>query len=258
MTDVLEQENTAAEPTAEDRAREMGWRPKEEFKGDDSKWVDAETFVRRGEEYLPFIKANSKKLEAENATLKSEMASLKEDVKAFRKHHSQTEKRAYERAIKDLEERQAQAVKDNDVTAVREITREIADLSKDVQTDDSGNPYDTPDHAKALSTWKGENGWFGSDQVMTAAAGVIASELEKAGVRGSEQLTEVAKRIRAEFPQKFQNERRTAPAAVEGAAAPRKGGKTWSDLPAEAKAFGDRMVKQGFMTREQYLKDYQW
>ena len=38
---------------AETAAREMGWRPKEEFRGEAEKWVDAETFVSRGEHFLP-------------------------------------------------------------------------------------------------------------------------------------------------------------------------------------------------------------
>lgn len=244
------------EVPVEDRARDMGWRPKEEFKGDESRWVDAETFVKRGEEILPILKANARKAEAEAAAVKAEMAELKASVAEFRKYHSQTEKRAYERAIRDLEERQAEAVEANDLKSVRAITKEIASLSKDVQTDDDGNPYKTPDHAKALNQWKGENPWFQSDRVMTAAADVIASELEQSGVKGAEQLAEVAKRIRAEFPHKFQNERRSAPAVVEGSTTPRKAGKSAADLPPEARAQMQKWVKQGLLTEKQFLKDY--
>jgi hypothetical protein len=246
----------AAEPTVEDSAREMGWRPKEEFKGDPDKWVEAETFVKRGEEILPILKANSKKLEVANAALKAEMAETKKAVAEFKQYHSQTEKRAYERAMKDLEARQAQAVQDNDLRAVREITREMTSLSKDVRTDDSGDLYATPDHAKTVAAWQSENTWFGTDVVLTGAADAIASDLEARGVRGADQLAEVAKRIKAEFPHKFENARRSAPAAVEGGSPPRKAGKGWSDLPPEAKAFAERMVKQGLITKENYAKDY--
>lgn len=256
MTDQAVETTEAAEPTVEDRARDMGWRPLEEFKGDESRFVDAETFVKKGEEILPIIKANARKVEAENATLKSDMATLKKDVAEFRKYHSQTEQRAYQRALRDLEERQADAVHANDLGAVKAITKEIADLSRDVRTDDSGDAYATPDHAKAVSSWKAENVWFGSDAAMTGAANAIASELEQQGVKGADQLAEVAKRIRAEFPHKFENERRRAPAAVEGSTTPRKAGKTWADLPPEARSTADRWVKQGLVTKEQYLKDY--
>lgn len=85
-------------PSIEDRAKEMGWRPLSEFKGDESRFVDAETFVKKGEEVLPIIKANARKAEAELADMRATFAE-------FKKYHSQTEQRAYQRAIRDLEER---------------------------------------------------------------------------------------------------------------------------------------------------------
>lgn len=244
------------EPTVEDRAREMGWRPQEEFKGPEGKWVDAETFVKRGEEILPIVKAQAKKDREALDAAKAEIAEMKRTFSDFKKYHSQTEQRALQRARQELERELAEAVEAKDFASVRSITQDIADLSKDVRTDDQGNPYDTPDHAKALNQWQGENPWFGSDQVMTGAANAIANELEAKGVKGAEQLAEVAKRIRAEFPHKFENERRQRPAAVEGASPPRKAAKGWADLPPEAKAFAEKMVKQGLITREQYAKDY--
>lgn len=238
-------------PSIEDRAKEMGWRPLSEFKGDESRFVDAETFVKKGEEVLPIIKANARKAEAELADMRATFAE-------FKKYHSQTEQRAYQRAIRDLEERQAEAVEANDLKSVRAITKEIADLSKDVRTDDDGNPYQSPDHAKTLNAWKGENPWFGSDSVMTAAANAVANELEQSGVKGAEQLAEVAKRMRAEFPHKFENANRKTPAAVEGSTPTRKAGKCASDLPPEARAQMQKWVKSGLLTEKQFLADYQW
>jgi len=54
-----------SEETAETKAKAMGWSPKDEFRGDPDRWVDAETYVRRGEEFIPFLRANNKKLEEE-------------------------------------------------------------------------------------------------------------------------------------------------------------------------------------------------
>lgn len=256
MTEAAEAVQDAAEPTLEDRAREMGWRPKEEFRGDDTKWVDAETFVKRGEEILPIVRANAKKTEEDLAKANATIADMKRSFAEFKKFHSQTEQRALERARKELEREMAEAVEAKDHKAVREIAADMAALSKDVQTDGNGDPYATPDHTKALSAWKGENPWFGSDRVMTAAANAIADELEAGGVRGEEQLAEVSKRIKAEFPHKFENERRKGPAAVEGQTPPRRAGKSRSDLPPEARQTMDRWIKQGLISEAQYLKDY--
>lgn len=256
MTDQAIENAEAPEPTVEDRAKEMGWRPLEEFKGDESRFVDAETFVKKGEEVLPIVKANARKAEEALAKAQAEIAEMKDSFKEFKKYHSQTEQRALTQARKELEREMSEAVEAKDHKAVREIAADMAALSKDVQTDDDGNPYQTPDHAKALNTWKGENPWFGADDVMTAAANAVANRLEQSGVKGAEQLAEVAKRMRAEFPHKFENANRKNAAAVEGSTPTRKAGKTWSDLPPEARTVADRWVKQGLVTKETYLKDY--
>lgn len=249
----------STEPTIEDRAHDMGWRPQAEFKGDPEKWVDAETFVKRGEEVLPILRANSKKDREALDAAKAEIAEMKKTFAEFRQYHSKTEQRAFAAARKELERELAEAVEAKDHRAVREITAEMADLSKDVRTDDGGHEYQSPDHAKTLNQWKGDNPWYGSDRIMTAAANAIADELEAAGVKGADQMAEVSKRIIAEFPQKFpeaKNERRAAPAAVEGSTPVRKGGKSRADLPPDARQTMDRWVKQGLITEAQYLKDY--
>lgn len=251
-----EADNEVIDVPVEDRARDMGWRPKEEFKGDESRWVDAETFVKRGEEILPILKANSRKDKEALDAAKAEIAEMKATFAEFRQYHSKTEQRAMEKAKKELEREMAEAVEAGDHKAVREIAADMAALSQNVQTDADGNPYQTPDHAKTLSQWKGENPWFQSDPVMTAAASAIADELEASGVKGADQLAEVAKRMRAEFPHKFQNERRSAPAAVEGSTTPRKAGKSAADLPPEARAQMNKWVKSGLLTEKQFLKDY--
>lgn len=262
MTDaaeaIIDQGADAPEPTIEDAAKEMGWRPKEEFKGDPDKWVEAETFVKRGEEILPILKAQSKKDREALKAATDQIAEMKKTFGEFKQYHSQTEKRAYERAMKDLEARQAQAVEDNDLKAVREITREMTDLSKDVRTDDSGNDL-AKTQDEAFAVWVQDNAWFKTDAALRGAAIALADEIAADGlIDPAKQMAEVSKRIKAEFPHKFENARRAAPAAVEGGSPPRKAGKGWSDLPALERQTYERWIKAGIATREQLLKDYQW
>ena len=41
------QQGVEPEKTVEDEAKDMGWRPQEEFSGDESKWIEAREFVER-------------------------------------------------------------------------------------------------------------------------------------------------------------------------------------------------------------------
>ena len=52
-----------SDPTLEDRAAQMGWVPVDKFRGDPAHWVDAETFVKKGEEVMPILRANNRRLE---------------------------------------------------------------------------------------------------------------------------------------------------------------------------------------------------
>jgi GH15 family glucan-1,4-alpha-glucosidase len=69
-------------------------------------------------------------------------------------------------------------------------------------------------------TWAEKNAWFGQDEVMTYAAfGVHRKLVEDEGFdpQSEEYYTEVDRRMRAEFPNKFKADRKTGGARVASA-----------------------------------------
>lgn len=242
-------------PSVEDRALAMGWTPKGQFKGDPDKWVDAETFVKRGEEFLPFLKANNKRLEKRLEQAERGLERAERDLKQFGEFHTKTETRAYERALREIKAELAAATAAGDAEAVDELAERMSDMKAEAA---SKAPKAPVHDAEIVDNWIKANPWYTTDEVMGAAAAVIANKLEAEGVTDTaQQLAEVTKRIKAEFPHKFENPRRREPGAVEGGGSPpRKGAKTRSDLPADARSTMDRWVKQGIITEAQYLKDY--
>jgi hypothetical protein len=247
----VEAENTAPQADQRDyeaEAREMGWLPPGEFKGDPTKAVDAETFVKRGEEFIPFLKAANKRLE-------KQVEQVTKTLAKFKDHHDKTEQRAYDRALKDLKAELAIATKAGDEAAVEEIADQLADLKAEATPKGEAPTHD----AEIIDAWIAENAWYKSDDVMAAAAAAIASKLESQGLTDTaKQLAEVTKRIKAEFPHKFENPRRREAGAVEAPGAGRAArGKTYADLPPDAKKMCDEFVRDipGFK-REAYVKDY--
>lgn len=249
---------------AESKALRMGWRPKEEFKGDETKWVDAETFVKRGEEVLPFVQANNKALEKSLKEAQSRLAKAERTLKEFGDFHTKTEQRMYAQAMRDLEARQAEAVEAGDVQAVRALNKEITDLVADATPDRSTNEHPngwTADYASAVESFQEANPWFGADRTMTIFAKGLDEELAADGMEPKARLKEIARQARVEFPQKFENPNRRNAAAVEGGGngRPASGGKTYANLPPEAKSQCDRFVKSipGF-TRDKFIQSYEW
>lgn len=266
VSEVEEQvdENPQSESAddTEARARVMGWRPKDEYSGDPAKWTSAEEFVRRGEEILPIVKANNRTLEKALKESKAEVADLKATMAKFQGFLTKAEQRAYERARRDLEAELVQAVEFNDVEGVLKINKKIVDLNDEMRAEAEPVEPDAPrldeDTQEALDAFTERNPWFKKDRVMTVAAIEFGEQLAAKGIVGPDQIAEVERRMRREFPEKFENQRRKAPATVEGAGAiSRTKTKGYSDLSPEAKAECDAFIRTipGF-TKEKYIKGY--
>lgn len=247
-------------PSYEDRAMAMGWTPKTQFKGDPEKWVDAETFVKRGEEFLPFLKANNRRLEQALDKANTKLAGLEKAVERSIEHISRADQRAYARARAELEAELEQAASNGDAASVKAITKDIVDLEKEVSGAGKPEKGADPEIPAEMQAWMDDNPWYGKDKALTAACQAIANDVFDEGYTGKAQLAEVDKRLRAEFPHKFtkpENPNRRAAASVEGPGAAVKAGKTYADLPPEAKQMCDEFCRdiKGF-TREKFVKDY--
>ena len=117
--------------------------------------------------------------------------------------------------------------------------------------------------------WEAANRWAVTDPVARTYAESYAEYLRKTGSKlvGAEFLDEVKKAVKKEFPDKFSNPRRNDPGAVEGSNPPaKKGGKTFADLPADAKAACERMARNGFDGKPKemaefkanFVKNFEW
>lgn len=250
-----------AQQQVEARARAMGWTSKDEFKGDPSKWRDAAEFVERGENLLPLVKAQNKRLERE-------VAELKQTTREFAEHLSKTEQRAYDRAMADLKQQRKEALAAGDGEAFEKVDEAIDKLKTDAAAKAAKHAEKKDDGGAdpVYTEWESRNPWL-KDSELSDYAEFAAQKLRAGGERatGAEFLDLVAQKVKAQFPAKFTNPRRETAQAVEGAApARRSGGKAYADMPAEARAACDRMAKNGFAGDEKaqakfkadYVKQY--
>ena len=106
----------------ETQALAMGWIPKEKFRGEETKWVDAETYVERGQTFLPFIKAENRKLQEklEQATgtiarLEGSAAELASSVEALKRYNSEMNQARVQQLRKDIMSELADAKRAGDV-----------------------------------------------------------------------------------------------------------------------------------------------
>jgi hypothetical protein len=240
-----------AKSQLEDAARQSGWAPKDQWKGSPEDWIDAPEFILKAVgEVLPSMRKSLQEAKAESAQ-------LRKAVKDSIEHISKADQRAYDRATKEIQARLDAAAHIGDVQGVRDATEELVDLTKEIQA--APKPETGPETDEHFDAWTEANPWWGKDKAMTGATIAIANEVEaETGLKtGTRFYTEVTKRVKEAFPHKFENPNRRLPAAAEGSSPPRPRGKTYADLPADAKAMCDSFVKdiKGFKV-ESYVKDY--
>jgi hypothetical protein len=232
-------------------AKKQGWRPREEFTGDDGRWIDAETFVKRGEELTPFLKSNNKILEAKLARLEKKLAA-----------QDKVESRAYDRAVAELKAKQEHAVEMGDVEAHRVVSKELDELkSAPPEKTDAGD-----DVQSAVQAFAAANPWYSKSGEARDYADFIAqgkyAPLAQT-MTPAEFFDFIAEKTVAMFPDLAKGvEVRQRPRSMVEAPTNRgmqRGQKTFADLPVEAQRMADKFVKMGVVKdRATYVKDYQW
>lgn len=278
----------------ETRAREMGWVPKEDFRGDPEKFVDAETFVKRGEDFLPILRANNRKqdqkiqeLQAQLSKTTSLLAEATEAIAAVRESTSKAELDRLRGAKKDLKAAIKEARENEDLdteldlqTQLRQVddTLEEAGKSKDKKDEKptakpNGGDNQDPMADPAFKAWVDDNDWFNTDMRKTSLAVSIAQELRAKGDKtlGRKFFDRVVDELNDYLGQK-ENPNRGGKSKVEengrsgGGGGGRAPGKTYADLPPEAKKACENVASKVvgpnkiFKTiedwRAKYTKDY--
>jgi hypothetical protein len=232
-------------------AKRQGWVPQEDYNGPEDKWVDADTFVKKGKEINALLRKD-------NDFLKREVSDMKSTMMEFKKFHAETEKRAYERAMADLRDQKKEAISTGDGEKVLQIDDAIDELKSARQVEKT-QPAPQPDPEFVM--WSEENRWYTNDSQLRTEADMIGEVIKRQNptLIGNAFLTEVTNRVKRMYPEKFTNGNRARPSPVEGTTAPKassKNGKAFNDLPPEAKAACQKFEKNGLLTREQYLKEY--
>lgn len=257
------------ESDAEVKARRLGWVPKEEFRGDPDKHRSAEEFLDRGTNLLPLLQRDNEKLHKNFDRVERELRETKEVLSDFRDFASKSEERAYKRAKVELETKLDTAIQSADVETARATRREMAALDEDrkpVAETRQREPDKPQQGDKVIQDWISDNDWYRNDPALNGFATKMFGKLEreKPGAPKEDLLAETKRLTMDKFPEEFGiNPRREAASAVGapsgGSGTQKKKGKSYEDLPADAKKACDKFVKtiKGF-TREQYVKDFDW
>ena len=240
-------------------ARTLGWVPQEEWKGDASHWVDAKTFLERGRSVMPILQSNNKRLQGQIEQMASRMASMENSLKAanatieaLEKSHDEDVKEQVEAVRKGLKEELVRASKEGDHESVAELVEKLAEVnaSAKVLDDEGGKKKEekkTDDIPPEVKAWYEKNPTFMADPIKVSLSNGVATKMRQEGNLkvGAAFLDEVAEKVEEILgggggASKVSSGNGGSGRSGSGAG----GGKTYADLPAEAKEVCERQAKR--------------
>lgn len=191
----------------EAEARDMGWTPEGEWKGDKKplKFLSAEEFVERGETLVPIL----------NKRLKEKDAYWEERFKKSEALNAKTVERLQKQFDKDLaeaKEAKKAAVKAGNVEEVERLDGVIDDLKDDAPAKKLTGAALDKHNQKVQETWtEGQKDWWGVDEDMTAwAIGKSQSYAAKdPDISIEDNLTKLNEALKKKYPEKFGGEVKT-------------------------------------------------
>lgn len=266
------------ESTPEERAEasRLGWTPKESFKGDEAKFVDAHVYLERGKELLPLLKASNRKLEEKVGTLTQQVQRLEgalseanESMEALTKFNSEANRTNAKTARRDLTAQLVKAREDGDVDTILDLEDKIAELNTTIRTaeaepDDEGEEPPKrrpagdglhPQFKQDFTEWQAERApWFTpnptedsdpNDVKKTRFAMGVATAMKAdpqfKGLKGRAFLDALADEVESTYGGKpARRTDRVESGGDHSNGSGNKGTRSYNDLPSDAKAQCDK------------------
>lgn len=223
-------------PTVDDLASEMGWRPKDEWRGDPDKWKPAHEFMRATVDV--------------NRKLANRLKDVDDKLDRVVRTSATITERELARQRQELLEKRREAVDLGDHAALDAADEALQALPK-------LEPVDTP--APEVADFVERNPWFGKDRDATVWAQNRAGELAKQGISEARQISIVEREAKGLFPELFPEPKAKAKAAdltPPGNRGGKSAAKGFSSLPADVRNVALEYEKRGVCSKEQYAATY--
>jgi hypothetical protein len=230
------QPGNEADPIVE-LAVKMGWKPKDEFHGDEAEFREPADFILASRDI--------------NRSVSRELRSVREQLDRVTSTSTQiladklAEKDAYWQGV------HRKAVDDGDHAAAERATEERLKLK--------AQPAQEQEPPETQAFRQRHSGWFGKDRVATARAMEVAEKSMRLGASPAEQLEDAERAIRREFPELFPKAAKQAPGVQTGSSRNTGGGsreKGFVDMPAESQKLAIEYEQRHGVKREDFAKSY--
>lgn len=225
-------------------AREQGWKPKEEWKGDPDKWRPAKEFVDRGELY------------GKIDTMGKELKDTKRALQMLQEHHSKVKETEYKKAVEELKALQKKHLESGDSDGYLETTEILSDLRAEQKARQVVQEVTPQQVDPRFSAWIDSNKWYESKPEMRQYADVIGQGYAKQnpGIDPTDVLKYVTSEVKHRYKEFFQNPNRDRPNSVESGTRAATSTKAF-EMTDDEKRVMNTFVRQNIMSREDYIAE---
>ncbi len=235
-------------------ARDMGWKPKDEWHGDPDGWRDAKEFVKRGDEIFGFIRNDRDRLREKNATVEADRDARLARMEKQYVGLLERQKAQHDADIKVIDADKRKAVEEGDTTTYDALTSKREALGDALEVPEAPPAAGNAD----VKAWAEKNTWFYTEPAARAMATAVAQTAADKGADVHAQTAAAEKEVRRRFPELFEQPKAT----VETGGSPLKPKsktKGVGQLPPEARAGFKECVRLGMYQEddiEKYAKSY--
>lgn len=273
------------QPSIEDEARNLGWKPEDEFEGDPERWVSAKEFLQR-DSFFKRIDGQKKQINSQA----QELQALKKALKTLTELNKATKLKEIEESKATIKSKKRDAFESQDFESFERAEEQLASLHEEEKLVDDldaivpdeqeaqanvNDPKQILAHPEAKAAFdkfeQQSQAWFNKDMAATAVANSVSSQVFNSTQGTPEEklkasLDAALSAVRKRFPEYFKNPMKAQPAAVgtstsKGGETPRSAEKrrtgVVSKLTAQERAIMKTIIADTGMSEEAYLEAYQ-
>ena len=235
-TDGIDEPPDGADAQAaaiEARASDMGWKPLAEYRGPPGRWQSAADFIARGENILPIVRDQNRRLTERVGKLEGEISGLRSTaqeqlqiIKDLRDMGAKANQAGYDRAMAEIKAKQRQAVEAGDTGAYDQLVEQAEALresrpatmaepaARATTTDPVLTKTSPAPMTAAVRTFIADNPWFNTDKLLSDT--MVGFHREILNERGATQevlnadpdldrelLEEAKARVAERYPERF-------------------------------------------------------
>lgn len=235
----------------EQRAIEQGWKPKDQWEGDEADWVSAKAFLKFGE------------VQSELKRVRSEATQKEKVIKAMKDYHLNVKEDAKKEVIESLKKQKQIAIRDEDYQKAAQLDAQMEEIVERVdktykKSDEQlqqieNQPVGPPPE---FFEWNKKNSWYryGDADEITQEADMLAIGYANKHPTAAytDVLGYVEKQIKKMYPEKFDMKGRASAVDEGGSTAPQKNDKKIRLTEAEKRA-----AEEFGLSYEAYAKSLQ-